>query len=203
VPYSFGDFRPQVLRILKGYVRDRNARIVDVGPGDGSFGMLLIKKQFSNVVALEVFSPYVERFQLRSKYRQVFIGNVVNIRPELAKDSLIVLSDVLEHLYVKDAKAMLARARRYGARAIVVTVPWLYEQGADDPSVIASGNSYEIHRQADLTPAVFHRRYPQFVCVARNSRCGVYLWDCRPACSEWTGNERGRKLRSDNNSALG
>jgi hypothetical protein len=187
VPYSFGDFRPLVLRILKDHLQDRNSRIVDVGPGDGSFGMLLMRKQFSNVVALEVFPPYIERFQLRSKYRQVFIGNVVKIQPELAKDSLIVLSDVLEHLYVKDAKAMLARARRYGARAIVATVPWLYEQGADDPSVIASGNSYEIHRQADLTPAIFRRRYPQFVCVARNSRCGVYLWDCRLTRSEWRG----------------
>ena len=50
---------------------------------------------------------------------------------------------------------------------MIVSVPFLYEQDMID------GNPYQIHKQADLTPELFDKRYPGFdiLCRAREDYC--------------------------------
>jgi len=175
MPESYPDFQTLIVDTLLDAVPERDTRIIDVGAGNGSFGASILA-HFPNTDAIEVWRAYVEQFQLASKYRRVYVMRAQDIDDADIRDTVFVLGDVLEHLDPPEAQLLLRRLRGGAARMIVVKVPWMYEQGADHPAVVASGNVYEIHNQPDLTPEVFASRYPEMTLLSKNTRCGVYVW---------------------------
>jgi len=122
--------------------------ILDVGAGDGKWRQLL--REYPNMDAVEAYGPNLQRL---NGYRKVFHADIRDFRFD--RYDLIIFGDVLEHLRVKEAQAVLDYARPR-CRDMVISVPFLYEQGA------IYGNPYEVHIQDDLTPALFEERYPGF-----------------------------------------
>lgn len=127
--------------------------VLDIGAGAGKWRALLPEYQMD---AVEAFAPTIEHFHLREHYREVFCQDVMTFK-DFSKYGLVILGDVLEHLTVEDAQALLARLE--GCK-VVVKVPYLSPQGA------INGNDYEIHRQPDLTTEVMLQRYPSLVLLA-------------------------------------
>lgn len=122
--------------------------ILDVGAGDGKWRYLL--RQYPNMDAVEAFGP---NLRFLTAYRRAFHADIRDFHYDWY--DLIIFGDVLEHLSVEDAQAVLEYAKPR-CRDMIIAVPWLYEQGA------IYGNEYEIHIQDDLTPELFAERYPGF-----------------------------------------
>lgn len=123
------------------------ATVLDVGACDGNWRRHLEEYTMD---AVEIFEPYLERLH---GYRNVYHADICQLKYEWY--DLIIFGDIIEHLSVDDAKAVLEYAKPR-CRDMIVAVPFLYEQGA------LNGNEYERHIQDDLTPELFKERYPGF-----------------------------------------
>ena len=169
MPHSRDDHITEILDYFSREIsqKERKGRILDAGAGAGKFGPLLRGRGF-HVEALEIHMPYVLDFHLEDKYDRVIIGDLRELTAEdFARYDGVLLGDIVEHLEVHEAQEVLRRACK-GCAKVVFVVPYEYEQGAVD------GVEWEIHRQPDLTPALVRERYPLFVPVIENERCGTY-----------------------------
>lgn len=168
MPYSAPSGKLTIIDFLQHL--NRNTSFLDIGPGAGVYGEILKKLNFPNSDAVEVFAPYVDRFNLRSKYRNVYICNIMDFKFENKYD-IAIMGDILEHLTVTDAQMIIQRLKE-NVRCIIVSVPWVYKQGESEENV------HEIHVQADLTPEIFFRRYGEdFRMMYFDHILGVYIWD--------------------------
>jgi 2-polyprenyl-3-methyl-5-hydroxy-6-metoxy-1,4-benzoquinol methylase/glycosyltransferase involved in cell wall biosynthesis len=141
-------------------------KVLDIGAGSGTYKDLL-GDLCSRIDAVEVYEPYVKQFNLRSKYNNVYVQDVVGFSPS-EDDDLIISGDVLEHISVEDSKKVLESLYQR-AKNIIISVPYMMEQ--DD----LNGNKHESHKQPDLTDEVFLSRYKGFENLFINSRVGVYV----------------------------
>ena len=146
--YSYG--KAEVRRwVLDNFPAE--AEILDVGACDGIWRFLL--PRYENMDAVEIFGPSAERL---IGYRRVFHTDIAEF-PYLWYD-LIIFGDVIEHMTVARAKAVLDYASTR-CRDMIVAVPYLYEQDE------IYGNPWEKHLQPDLTPEIFAQRYPQLTVL--------------------------------------
>lgn len=118
----------------------RPASLLDIGVGAGIYEELLRPVlPDTRFVGVEVFEPYLERFDLPARYDEVLITNVMDLDPLPAAD-VVILGDVLEHLVHQDALTLWARARRAARKAVFLSLPIVeYPQGE------VYGNRHEAH----------------------------------------------------------
>lgn len=96
---------PYSLDIGKDIIKDWFAKqtniktIIDLGAGSGTYPKLLGNKY--NWKAVEIYAPYVQRFDLDKLYKEIRIGDIRYT--ELPKGDCAIVCDVLEHLDKKDA----------------------------------------------------------------------------------------------------
>lgn len=139
-------------------------RILDVGPGVGTYSDLLRKHGYK-IDAIEIWAPYIAKFQLAEKYDQVFNGNIVDF--DFSNYDFIILGDVLEHLSYQQATALIQKIKNTGKECLVA-VPYLMPQDEHE------GNPFEKHAQSDLTREVMVDRYPDLQLLFFNSSYGYY-----------------------------
>lgn len=109
--------------ILAAINQAPHRRVLDVGPGHGK-GAVLMREYLTGtpdvIDAVEAWEPYVGMFELEALYDNVFIGDVtastwyehgepVAAQQQLANYDLVLLGDVIEHITLDDAMAMLRR----------------------------------------------------------------------------------------------
>jgi hypothetical protein len=87
------------------------SRFLDVGCGAGTYGKI-IREVFDKGVqvdAVEIFSEYVNRYNLHRIYDGIITSDIRDkrIREHIADYDLIILGDVLEHLEMSDAVAVV------------------------------------------------------------------------------------------------
>ena len=118
-------------------------RILDVGTGRG----LLIDYLYNGFVAadvdgIEVWEPYIQEFNLRGKYNNLFVMDCREFTQWLNYD-VVMFGDVLEHMPKEDAVQIWNAAEgthRY------ISIPTVYcPQGHEH------GNPYEAHVTDDWT----------------------------------------------------
>ena len=143
----------------------KNSTILDVGPMDGRWSYQL-RDNFSNMDAIEIFAPYIEQFNLKEKYNNVFCEDIRTF--EFEHYDIIILGDVLEHLPIIDAQKLVKRLSSK-CNQLVAVVPYEYPQDKYD------NNEYQIHHQEDLTVEVMEERYPALKLFAKDEVRGVYL----------------------------
>lgn len=144
---SYDEGKPEVC----AYIREHygpNAKILDVGAGDGKWKTLLPEYKMD---AVEAFEQNAVALESAGMYRKVYHGEVQSTR--YGRYDLIIFGDVLEHMTVEDAQKALAYAETHSKESII-GVPFRYIQGE------LYGNPYEIHIQDDLTAEKFADRYP-------------------------------------------
>lgn len=97
--------------------------ILDVGPGAGQWYDLL-RPWFpqARFQAIEIFEPYVERYKLRKKYKEVFVGDARLIDwGEYMGWDLVIFGDVIEHMEKADAVLLVGKLlRRYALISIPI-----------------------------------------------------------------------------------
>ena len=138
-------------------------RILDVGPGVGTYSGLLRDHGY-RIDAVEIFPEYIKKYNLLEQYDNVFIGDICKF--DIKDYDFIILGDVLEHIHKEDAIKLYERI--VPEKECLVAVPFEMEQGEHE------GNIYETHHQADLTPDVMKERYPKLSTVFKNQYYGYY-----------------------------
>ena len=164
MPYSYDYFKIEVGKhIIK--TQPQSSKILDVGAGSGKYGAML-RMWFNNIDALEIFDPYIEKFNLKEIYNNVYNDNIIHF--DIAEYDYIIMGDILEHLSIKDAKELIKKITHSGKKCLVA-IPYTMEQGE------VNGNIYETHLQPDLTHEVFLFRYPMMKELYRNHEYGYYI----------------------------
>lgn len=144
---------------------DKDAQILDVGPGKGIYGVNLRSMGYSHIDAVEIEESYVQRFGQRAIYRDVFVADARSWEPVHDYD-LVIFGDVLEHMPLIDALLLL---NKYRHSYCVVSVPWMYKQGA------AGGIEAERHYQDQLTPASVNKHYHPDLWLKVGEVVGVFV----------------------------
>ena len=164
MPESYGYFKNEVKNYLKEHI-PLNNKILDVGPGVGTYSNLI--REFGyKMDCIEIWEPYVHEFNLKEKYDNVFIGNIIDF--DISEYDFIILGDVLEHLTKEDGVKLIEKIHVLGKRCLVA-IPYTMEQGE------YYGNIYESHLQTDLTLNIMAERYPQLEMIYSNSQYGYFI----------------------------
>ena len=130
---------------IKEWVNGRSdiKTIIDVGCGSGTYRNLIGKGNYI-WQGIEIFAPYIQRFNLLDLYDEIHIGDIYDfasnvIEGGLPEGDLIILGDVLEHLEKEKALFVLnAVLDKYPH--VVLSIP---VDGR--PSMIHYGNEHEAH----------------------------------------------------------
>jgi hypothetical protein len=78
--------------------------VLDIGPGSGIYCDLIRQvKPSTDVRAVEIFAPYIDRYKLSEKYNTIYINNIRSTSLSGELYDLIILGDVLEHLSCSEA----------------------------------------------------------------------------------------------------
>ncbi len=166
MPHSVEHGKERALSYIESHIPP-TAAVLDVGPGSGIYGRQLRKRCYKDVDAVEVFPRYIDEFQLRDVYGEIFVEDIRTFAPRRPYH-LMIFGDVLEHLAAEDAQATIQRLKASCA-VMLFSLPWCFEQGAID------GNAHETHLQADLTPQIVKLRYPSMQQIYESELIGVYI----------------------------
>lgn len=164
MPYSYSYFKEEVKQHLISNF-DSDIKILDVGAGSGSYGLLL-NSYFKNIDALEIFSDYIHQFNLNDIYENVYESDILDF--DISKYDYLILGDIIEHLEFTDANLLLRYITNSNKKCIVA-IPYLMQQGE------VNGNVYEVHKQDDLTNDIFIERYPYMRLLYCNNEYGYYI----------------------------
>lgn len=119
------------------------SKILDVGAGAGIYLDVIRNALGDDVVvdAIEVWNPYIEYFNLRNRYNNVY---ELDVREFSDFDyDLVIFGDVLEHMSENDALEVWEKVSKK-ARNAIISIPIIhYHQDA------INGNPYEIHVEED------------------------------------------------------
>lgn len=144
-------FDDDVLNHLKSMFSP-DAKVLDIGGGDGKWGMLL-GGYFRHIDCVEIFEPYLERYNLNEIYNNVYLQNFLDF--DFDYYDVVIMGDVFEHVTQEDASRWLNRiSNKVGE--LVIVVPFEYKQDWDG----VYENVYGHHHQPDLTPQNMLSRYP-------------------------------------------
>lgn len=172
MPNSYTYFKPEIKQWFIDNI-PTSKRILDVGPGQGTYSNLLRDLGY-RMDAVEVWAPYVDQFDLRKKYDNVYVGDIREFN--IGDYDFIILGDVLEHLSTEDAQKLIDDIH-FLDKQCLVAIPYMMPQDGEE-----YGNSYETHHQPDLTPEVMSLRYPTLKKIYDNQWYGYYVmpsdkWD--------------------------
>jgi SAM-dependent methyltransferase len=150
---------PEGKQFIKDYLMDVDTkihkikRILDIGPGSGNYyDLMMAEGEYEKYpggklnsfhvewVAVEIWEPYIEAFNLNRKYSQIIISDVNYLDWEkLGYFDIIIFGDVIEHMPIWDAKEVLRKAALH-SDFIVMSLPIV-----DFPQGASYGNEHEAH----------------------------------------------------------
>lgn len=160
VPGSSGGGREEALDMILR-IEPEPQRILDVGAGMGQWAKVL-HPWFpdAHFEAVEIFRPYVERYNLEELYNKIHVCDVRNWFPASSFD-LVVFGDVIEHLEKDDAMKVMDRLLTRYALISIPIGPCPQEGTEENPheAHVAEWTSREIF---DAFPVVdwFAYQYP-------------------------------------------
>jgi len=168
MPYSYSLFKEQIAEHILLWT-SQNTAILDVGAGCGTYASLLNKRR-PIIDGIEIHQPYVEMFNLRELYRNLFLIDVLEFKM-FENYQYVIMGDVIEHLSVDNAQILLNAIHKLGLK-MMVAVPYMFEQGTE------YNNVNETHLQPDLTKEIFLERYDmmRFYCGDDNYGYFINYW---------------------------
>lgn len=129
MPGSFNNFDLPVRCLLQ---KLQPGRVLDIGCGSGKYGRFAREcVPAAHLTGIEIEASYIERFQLRSLYDEVRVGdawNELRRRPEESFD-LCIIGDCIEHM-PKSQGLDLLNLLAYRTQYTLVLFPEFSVQGA-------------------------------------------------------------------------
>jgi SAM-dependent methyltransferase len=138
------------LEILSWFIDNEHLikNILDIGAGSGTY-LKLIKEdneicKDANWVAVEVWPPYIEKFNLQSRYNSVLNVDVRKLDyDQLEKFSVAIAGDVLEHMSKYEA-INLVNSILDKCETLIISIPIKHY-----PQDAVNNNPYEVHVKDD------------------------------------------------------
>ena len=151
MPHSYDFFKDDIKKWFIANV-PKHKRILDVGPGVGTYSNLLRSHGY-RIDAVEIYAPYIKKYDLISKYDNVFVGDICKF--DFKDYDFIIFGDVIEHLHKEDAIALHTKLIQQ-QKEFIYAVPWMMEQGEHE-------EIYTKHiTNQDLTPDVLNRKISEY-----------------------------------------
>jgi len=149
-------------------------KVLDVGPGSGTYsdrysGNLLARPAV-HWTGVEIWEPYVKKYDLRSKYDEVVITDALTyVTATQEKFDLILLGDVCEHMTKEMCLRLVKRCLEI-ATTVIISVPIIhYPQGEYD------GNPYEAHIKDDWSHEEALASFPSVRKFSVENEIGIYV----------------------------
>ncbi|GAB6904165.1 class I SAM-dependent methyltransferase [Kineosporia succinea] len=121
---------------------DEPMRVLDIGPGVGTYAKLLADLTDAHITGIEIYEPYVHTYRLHDYYDEIVVGDAREV-PFPAVD-VVILGDVAEHMSEADALGIWKKAQDAAALAVYLSIPIVhYPQGEIE------GNPHEVHVDED------------------------------------------------------
>ena len=183
MPTSMAVGKPLIGAVLaKLSARGQARRVVDIGPGAGTYADL-----FRDLTpdaawcAVEVWGPYVAKYDLREKYDEVIVADIRYLDfIKLGPSDVTLFGDMLEHMSADEARDVLSRAA-IKSRFMALSIPighW--------PQDEVQGNPFEIHVEDNLSHADIQDIVPdlcggQAMINNQGQGLGIYFAAANPA----------------------
>lgn len=152
MPGSWPYLRNDVVRYLTNTF-PASSKVLDIGAGEGTYYDLL-HHHFNNIDGIEIFEPYIEKYGLKQKYKNLFLGNIIDFQFPSFDYDIIVMGDTLEHLSEHDARTVIDKYLDK-VKEFLVIVP------LNLPQDVVFGNVYERHLQPTLNFETMEKLYPE------------------------------------------
>jgi len=166
MPYSDPANKPWTAEKIK---KINPKTVLDIGAGAGVY-LDIIREQLGHsviVVAVEVWQPNIEKFNLESRYDKVINKDVREL--DNFDCDLVIFGDVLEHMSEEDAVKLWDKVSKQ-AGAAIISIPIIhYHQDANE------GNPYEVHVEADWNPERVKNAFHSIVESKEFDVTGVYV----------------------------
>lgn len=143
--------------------------ILDVGAGAGTYSNLLRSiLSESEFIGLEVWEPYISRYDLTKKYDRIIKQDVREYIPD-KPFAFTFLGDVLEHMEKEEAVEVYEKLLKE-SEFVIISIPIIhYPQGNIE------GNPYERHIKEDWTHQEVLSTFSNLVLSQTGNVVGVYL----------------------------
>lgn len=167
---------PEGKDVIGGWLhpnKDSIQRVLDIGVGSGTyhneFGQADKLLSHAKWIGIEVWEPYIDRFNLNEKYDVIINHDARSLDySKLDRFDVVFLGDVLEHMTKDEAIALIDKVSQVSNR-VIISIPIIHL-----PQGEAEGNPYEVHVKDDWT----HEEVMQTFKVDKFSTgrvVGVYL----------------------------
>ncbi len=119
---------------------------------------------------VEVWEPYIDKFDLRSKYDTILNEDVRKLDyNKLGPFDVAVAGDVLEHMAKEDAVQVVEQILRISTY-LFISIPIIHY-----PQQPVHGNPYEAHIKDDWSHGEMMETFPQIIEHKVGRRVGVYM----------------------------
>jgi len=144
--------------------------ILDIGAGAGTYSKLMRGNE--HWTALEIWEPYIEKYNLRYLYDEVVIEDIRKWTPK--KYDVAIAGDVLEHMSAEESRNVLVALRK-NVDFTFVSVPF-----GTNPQGEVEGNPYETHIEEhwDHNKVLSNFGSPLLYVIEDGAWCtmGVYVY---------------------------
>lgn len=142
--------------------------ILDIGAGRGAYATIMFLYK-PNIIfdAVEIWEPYVETFNLKNKYRNIFIEDVRNFN-NFSYD-LVIFGDVLEHMPMQDAIDVWNKTSKQ-AKYALISIPIVHM-----PQEEIDNNPYEVHEEEDWSTELVLEKFHSIVEYKEFKYTGVFI----------------------------
>ncbi len=145
--------------------------VLDVGTGKGLYAYIFRDShnlQNSKWTGIEIWEPYVEKYNLHSKYDTLLVKDARYIDFGFNKYDIAFCGDILEHMTKKQAQDLVSKLQKC-CRNIIISIPIIhYEQGPIED------NPYEIHIKPDWSHEEVLESFDSIVDSKIGNIIGVY-----------------------------
>lgn len=143
--------------------------VLDIGPGQGTYYHIL-NRQLADATwhAVEIFKPYIDKFNLSDFYDEVYNQDARDFYPSQNYD-LIIAGDVLEHMTKDEAVALVNRLLKH-TKHLLISIPivkWPQDEINDNPN--------EVHVKDDWSHSEVIESFDKIATGFAGRQIGVYV----------------------------
>lgn len=144
-------------------------RMLDIGVGCGTYRKLFPDGHWTGV---EIWEEYVSRYHLKTLYNELIIADaaVAPFDVDMTHYDVAFAGDVLEHMTVEEAQALVRRLRDC-ADTVIISIPIGHY-----PQDIFEGNPYEIHITDNWSRESFIEAFGKPTFSAIDGEIGVFVY---------------------------
>lgn len=148
--------------------------VVDLGVGNGTYHKFFSRKnpvlRHCQWIGIEVYEPYIEKFNLKDSYDQIVNQDIRKIDySQFSPIDIVFAGDVLEHM-TKDESVHLIETLLQHSKRIIISIPIVHY-----PQDEVEGNPYEKHIKEDWSHKEMLETFPKIIRSWQGTVIGVYL----------------------------